>query len=127
MNAVALAPDLRSHRLVGRSVHEVAQRASVARGRHADRDRHDLRDAGPRVWHAKTLHPVANALGGSMRGLACRTLQDNHELLTALAIDEIALARGLADGLCNTLERLVARAVAVRLVVGTEVIDVDEG
>src|SRR5262245_16426894 len=98
MNAVALLVDLGTHRPLGGSVPELAHRTSVASGGHTHRDRHDLRDAGLSVRHAKTLHAVANALGGSVRGLASRTLQDGHELLATLAVDEIAFARRLADG-----------------------------
>src|SRR6185436_9717577 len=126
MNAVALLADLGTHRLRGCSVHQLAHGAPAASRSHTHRDRHDGRNAGLPVWHAQSLHPVANALSGGVRGLAPRTLQDGHELFAALAIDQIAFARGLADGPGHGLECLVASRVAVRMVVGTEVVDVDE-
>ncbi len=54
--------------------------------------------------------------------------QDEHEFLAAVPADEVGRAQVLADDVWATPRRtIVARRVAVGVVDGLEVVDVDEG
>ena len=52
--------------------------------------------------------------------------QDQHEFLAAVAADQVAGAEVLGDRLGDAAQDDVARGVAVRVVDGLEVVDVDE-
>ena len=74
------------------------------------------------------LDERAELLGEDRALLDAGLGQDEHELLAAVAADQVATRAGCAEmRLGDAAQHDVADAVAVRVVDGLEVVDVDEG
>ena len=115
----------RVHRGVGVADERVHAQLGAGPAGDADRDRdRDLRAAVDR--EALALHGRAQLLGQRGAFLDAGLGQDEHELLAAVAADEVGCAQAGRDRLGDAAQDDVADGVAVRVVDGLEVVDVDE-
>src|SRR5436305_631374 len=78
------------------------------------------------VRHSQRLHPGTHPLNGGQAGLERLLGKDAEEILAAVAVEGIASARLTAELVRHGGEHVVAGLMTVRVVVGLEVIDVDQ-
>src|SRR5207244_11358214 len=111
-------------RTVGAGEHRVGcHLVFIARGAGADANGDSYRSVAD--GEALFGDRVADALGGEHRGALAGFRHDDDEFLAAEADHHIGLAYALADGRRDLFERDVADEMAVNIVVGLEVVQVD--
>jgi hypothetical protein len=107
-----------------RAIEHADGRAAVAH-READGDREETARA-VRVRDAHLGHRRADALGHGEGLLAAGARQHEQDLLAAVAVGDVGLAQRVDHALRHAHERLVAREMALAVVVGLEAVEVAE-